>query len=345
MKKTLIIVFLLSVVSVLSAYEIPFIMKGVRPMGMGGAFTAVADDQNSLFYNTAGLALYEKRGLSIAGDYTGQAFKGAGFENYVKAGADILYAQKYFGGYLSYSLEGNEKCEACAAEYEKADNLFEMKLAAANKVDERIALGVDFKFSNLFNWKNTRTDAYSISASALVHFNEYFDAGIQAQSVFYFSTLIYRLWSSGGQPLGYTNMTPFNINIGIAVRPAPGVIFALDIKNLLEPEAINKYIYADNILNHVDSVFYTRTYNIGAEYALFDWLTLRAGSYYTSYPVNFAFHILPGQSTDKYITAATVGASLNLEGLRSDIAVIDEFRGAGNIFEPLKYYLSTTYFF
>ncbi len=344
MKKTLILLILLSVVSVLSAYEIPFIMKGVRPMGMGGAFTAVADDQNSLFYNTAGLALYEKRSVTIQGDYTEQTFKGLVFENYLKTGADILYAQKYFGGYLSYSLEGNPKCEACDATYEKTDNLFEMKLAVANKVDDHIALGVDFKFSNLFNWKNTRTDAYSLSASALVHFNEYFDAGIQAQSVFYFSKYIYRLWSYGGEPLGYTNVTPCNINLGIAVRPAPGVIFALDIKNLLEPEAISKYIAGDS-LDHVDSVFYTRTYNIGAEYALFDWLTLRAGSYYTSYPINFSFHILPGQSTDKYITAATVGASMEFEGLRSDIAVIDEFRGAGNIFEPLKYYLSTTYFF
>ena len=29
---------------------------GVRPLGMGNAFVAVADDFNSLFYNPAGLA-------------------------------------------------------------------------------------------------------------------------------------------------------------------------------------------------------------------------------------------------------------------------------------------------
>ena len=35
--------------------EMPYFWKGVRPLGMGGAFTAVADDYNALFYNPAGL--------------------------------------------------------------------------------------------------------------------------------------------------------------------------------------------------------------------------------------------------------------------------------------------------
>lgn len=34
----------------------PNFYRGVRPLGMGNAFTAVADDENALFYNPAGLA-------------------------------------------------------------------------------------------------------------------------------------------------------------------------------------------------------------------------------------------------------------------------------------------------
>ena len=30
-------------------------IRGVRPLGMGGAFTAISDDQNAFFYNPAGL--------------------------------------------------------------------------------------------------------------------------------------------------------------------------------------------------------------------------------------------------------------------------------------------------
>lgn len=37
------------------AEEFPFIYKGIRPLGMGNAFITVADDENTLFYNPAGL--------------------------------------------------------------------------------------------------------------------------------------------------------------------------------------------------------------------------------------------------------------------------------------------------
>ncbi len=38
------------------AKEYPTLYRGIRPLGMGGAFTAVADDENAMFYNPAGLA-------------------------------------------------------------------------------------------------------------------------------------------------------------------------------------------------------------------------------------------------------------------------------------------------
>ncbi len=47
------------------AGESPYIYRGLRPMGMGGAFTAVSDDANALFYNPAGLALVEKSIVSF----------------------------------------------------------------------------------------------------------------------------------------------------------------------------------------------------------------------------------------------------------------------------------------
>ncbi len=39
----------------LLADPLPLFYQGIRPMGMGGAFTAVADDENAMFYNPAGL--------------------------------------------------------------------------------------------------------------------------------------------------------------------------------------------------------------------------------------------------------------------------------------------------
>lgn len=47
------------------AGEYPYIYKGLRPMGMGGAFVAVSDDANALFYNPAGLSRIQKVRASL----------------------------------------------------------------------------------------------------------------------------------------------------------------------------------------------------------------------------------------------------------------------------------------
>ncbi|MBI4396345.1 MAG: conjugal transfer protein TraF [Elusimicrobia bacterium] len=55
MKKisTVLTLFVLFAATVMAA-ERPAVVRGVRPLGMGDAFTAVADDQNVFFYNPAG---------------------------------------------------------------------------------------------------------------------------------------------------------------------------------------------------------------------------------------------------------------------------------------------------
>jgi len=56
MKKILFTITLaLLVSSTVFASEYTMMYRGARPMGMGGAFTAVSDDENALFYNPAGL--------------------------------------------------------------------------------------------------------------------------------------------------------------------------------------------------------------------------------------------------------------------------------------------------
>lgn len=50
------VIILCSLSSLSHASEYPYIYKGMRPMGMGGAFVALSNDSNALFYNPAGLA-------------------------------------------------------------------------------------------------------------------------------------------------------------------------------------------------------------------------------------------------------------------------------------------------
>jgi len=82
---------------------------GVRPLGMGGAFTALADDENALLYNPAGLAslrkftfgsFYEPRFGASFGDL---ALVGKGF------GGGILFLS--LGGITRYD-EGDQPGEA-----------------------------------------------------------------------------------------------------------------------------------------------------------------------------------------------------------------------------------------
>ena len=51
-KLLLLIVTLAFIFPVLAvAGDSPVYIRGIRPLGMGNAFTAVADDQNDFFYN------------------------------------------------------------------------------------------------------------------------------------------------------------------------------------------------------------------------------------------------------------------------------------------------------
>lgn len=69
---------------------------GVRPLGMGGAFTALADDENSLFYNPAGISFLE--GIRLGSFYEPRF--GASF-------GDLAVVGKGFGtGILFFSLGG-----------------------------------------------------------------------------------------------------------------------------------------------------------------------------------------------------------------------------------------------
>lgn len=48
-----------------SAKVYPSFYRGVRPLGMGDAFTAVVDDENALFYNPAGLSKIDTLNLGV----------------------------------------------------------------------------------------------------------------------------------------------------------------------------------------------------------------------------------------------------------------------------------------
>jgi hypothetical protein len=55
-KNMLLLLFVVLPATTSFAKELPSFYEGIRPLGMGGAFTAIADDSNAIFYNPAGLS-------------------------------------------------------------------------------------------------------------------------------------------------------------------------------------------------------------------------------------------------------------------------------------------------
>ena len=66
-------------------YNFLRVEQGARPVAVGGAFTAIADDINSIFYNPAGLVHIQSM-------------------EYVFSYADWLVGSKFFSGALGYSM-------------------------------------------------------------------------------------------------------------------------------------------------------------------------------------------------------------------------------------------------
>jgi hypothetical protein len=89
----------------LFATELPYIYKGARPLGMGGAFTALSDDANALFYNPAGLAnIKETRtssiNLEIEGSTSGYNFNKDALDLNTDNSKKVAgFLQKYQGDY------------------------------------------------------------------------------------------------------------------------------------------------------------------------------------------------------------------------------------------------------
>jgi hypothetical protein len=89
-----------------TAAELPSYFDGVRPLGMGGAFTAVADDENALFYNPAGLDRVERWSMGLVnpllevGEKGMDLYKDSTDTDFDQEAEVIDLLQDYVGEYL-----------------------------------------------------------------------------------------------------------------------------------------------------------------------------------------------------------------------------------------------------
>ena len=119
---------------------------GARPLGMGGAFVALADDGNALSYNPAGLGYINAAHLSLT---TAQRFRGLINYNYI-SGIVPLRSVGAFGASIGILSEDSEVYKEQTA-----------TISYGKTFLEKFALGLNLKsFSNRFDERNESVSAH-----------------------------------------------------------------------------------------------------------------------------------------------------------------------------------------
>lgn len=215
---------------------------GARAMGMGGAFTAIADDATAVSYNPAGLAQLIRpevsmvaQGYSRALDFTGFTGGNPGaataFEDTANSerGASLSFAsfavpwklngrnivfllsyQKTFDftynsdvDYLA-SSNGGTTSQAISQQVHQTGGVNQFSAAVGAEISPRILLGVA-----LNSWQG-RSSFSSFSQRTTSGVNLLFDSELSQESTFHgFNATVGLIWRSQWLNLGMTYRTPF----------------------------------------------------------------------------------------------------------------------------------------
>ena len=145
---------------------------GARPSGMGNAFSAIADDINTVLWNPAGLILLTEKeasftytNLSTVFDVSGAGSMYDGFLGYAQplkngdtAAISLQYQEQ---GKIAYTTESPE----VIAEYNLGAN-YAAILSYAKRFSSSISWGASFKFIQTKLWRETG-QAYAVDLGGL----------------------------------------------------------------------------------------------------------------------------------------------------------------------------------
>jgi len=223
---------------------------GARPLAMGGAFGAVADDVNSIYYNPAGLTRVEKS--EVCATFL-KYFEdvNAGFLGYVTN----VDKKSYIGAGLTYLQVGNmerrDVNETDLGEFNATDMALFLNYAnskIANSVLENLAIGGGLKLiSQEIDTEKAFTAALDIGT--FYPADKKLSFALNVQNISYGIKFV-----NDKDPL------PLNIKFGAAYKPMDDLTVACDL---------DEYI--------IDNKLYA---SLGAEYWIKNMLALRAGYKY-----------------------------------------------------------------
>lgn len=203
---------------------------GTRPLGMGGAFVAVVDDANSIFWNPAGLAQLNEKEISFS------QVKPFSFK--VLTNNCLSYAQKDEKGIGSFGILWTQI---------KADFSFDKEVwkqdlyigSYAKKLTKYLSLGGNLKYyrvdSNFEYNTGEKADSYAkgygVDIGILSKISEKISLGMLIQDIY--STIKYETDTE-------EKVSPVNIRIGGSYNIDSCKLIAMDFK-LGEDEILKKF--------------------------------------------------------------------------------------------------------
>ena len=200
---------------------------GARPLGMGSAFTAVADNADAPYWNAAGLALINKSEIT-----TMQTKLSTDADHYY-----VSYVRPALGGTLGISwiqvglgsvnqtssevTDNNEVQNLSVFSYFSNAYLF----SYGREVNERISVGLTAKYltSDMYQITGGQASGYSVAPGVLIRPTERITMGLKVDEL-----INQQSWRTG-----LIECVPPVLRLGLAFRsPNPG-LFAIDISQIL----------------------------------------------------------------------------------------------------------------
>ncbi len=215
---------------------------GARPIGMGNAFTAVADDVNALVWNPAGLSQLSRREL---GEMHSELFADIRYDFLGYAHPTKIGTWGFGVNYLSQGkIESRGADRQVTGGFSASD--MAVNLAYSRSALPRTRLGINFKYLksqiadvSAQGWAVDLGSLYETPISGL-------NLGLAVQNL-----------GPGLKFIEERSPLPITIAMGLGYRLPVGMVLALDVKHLLYDKKTSV--------------------SIGSEYPIFSAMTLRTG--------------------------------------------------------------------
>ena len=329
-------------VIILSATSIgaqePFFYDGTRALSMGKAFTGLADDENALFYNPAGLTRIDGRTIALSGyiqQYSWELMVW-GLEgwapNFTDRGFTISYVQNRFG--ISFSQTGKGWWDNIKMGLWEVDEPgftyrilkpvdYERYVTAcyAHEILSWISLGITGKYLHFSPYTEFKifddTDGVTFDIGLLLYPFDRLSIGLNLQNVVS-SEIDYAVYNDYSS-IAYLSELPINLTAGISWLPIDALSITADVRNILQDDV--KSTVNDYMLE------FKRSYHLGIEWRSTFGLALRGGYYRCERPVDHVYPVTPfGEAGPDYYEYETynnfaLGAGYMYEGFSFDLGV------------------------